>query len=154
MRNILFIAFIFAGCATSSAKVVATNPVVANKDTVLAFTTSADQNNLLTKSYLSLATSTITSGANNIALDPSIIYQTIDGFGYALTGGSAQLINQLSVSKKNELLQNLFNPQNTDGIAVSYLRISIGASDLDSGVFSYDDLTAGQEDLSLAKFSL
>ena len=154
MRNILFIAFIFAGCANSSAKVVATNPVVAKKDTVLAFTTSADQNNLLTKSYLSLATSTITSGANNIALDPSIMYQTIDGFGYALTGGSAQLINQLSVSKKNELLQNLFNPQNTDGIAVSYLRISIGASDLDSGVFSYDDLTAGQEDLSLAKFSL
>ena len=154
MRNILFIAFIFAGCATSSAKVVAMNPIVEKKDTVFAFTTSADQNNLLTKSYLSLATSTITSGANNIALDPSIMYQTIDGFGYALTGGSAQLINQLSAAKKNELLQNLFNPQNADGIAVSYLRISIGASDLDSGVFSYNDLPVGQEDLSLSKFSL
>lgn len=154
MRNILFIAFIFVSCASGSAKVVATNPVVEKKDTVFAFTTSADQNNLLTKSYLSLATSTITSGANNIALDPSIMYQTIDGFGYALTGGSAQLINQLSAAKKNELLQNLFNPQNADGIAVSYLRISIGASDLDSGVFSYNDLPVGQEDLSLAKFSL
>jgi len=154
MRNILFIAFIFVSCANSSAKVVATNPVVEKKDTVFAFTTSADQNNLLTKSYLSLATSTIASGANNIALEPSIMYQTIDGFGYALTGGSAQLINQLSAAKKNELLQNLFNPQNAEGIAVSYLRISIGASDLDSGVFSYNDLPVGQEDLSLAKFSL
>jgi glucosylceramidase len=154
MRNILFIAFIFVSCASGSAKVVAANPVVEKKDTVFAFTTSADQNNLLTKSYLSLATSTIASGANNIALEPSIMYQTIDGFGYALTGGSAQLINQLSAAKKNELLQNLFNPQNADGIAVSYLRISIGASDLDSGVFSYNDLPVGQEDLSLAKFSL
>lgn len=154
MRNILFTAFVFAACSTSNAKVVAANPIIEIKDTVVSFTTSADQNNLLTKSYLSLVASNPTSGANNIAIDPSIKYQTIDGFGYALTGGSAQLINQLSAPKKNELLQNLFNPQNTEGIAVSYLRISIGASDLDSGVFSYNDLPVGQEDLALSKFSL
>ena len=35
-------------------------------------------------------------------------YQTIDGFGYALTGGSAYVINQLDANTKNNLLQELF----------------------------------------------
>ena len=33
-----------------------------------------------------------------------------------------------------------------NGIAVSYLRISLGASDLNSEVFSYDDMPSGQTD--------
>ena len=39
-------------------------------------------------------------------------------------------------------------------IGVSYLRISIGASDLNSSVFSYDDVPAGSTDVSLSNFSL
>ncbi|MBC8083469.1 MAG: glucosylceramidase, partial [Hymenobacter sp.] len=41
-----------------------------------------------------------------------------------------------------------------NSIGVSYLRLSIGASDLDARVFSYDDLPAGQTDPTLSKFSL
>ncbi len=41
-----------------------------------------------------------------------------------------------------------------NSILVSYLRLSIGASDLDSEVFSYDDLPSGQIDVELSKFSL
>ena len=37
---------------------------------------------------------------------------------------------------------------------MSYLRLSIGASDLDAAVFSYDDLPTGQTDPELARFSL
>lgn len=77
----------------------------------------------------------------------------IDGFGYTLTGGSVQVINQLSASKKEELLQNLFS-NNESSIGVSYLRLSIGASDLNAEVFSYDDMPAGQTDPSLSQFSL
>lgn len=86
-------------------------------------------------------------------VDASQKYQTIDGFGYTLTGGSVQVINQLSAAKKEELLQDLFsNKENS--IGVSYIRLSIGASDLNSTVFSYDDMPAGQTDVSLANFSL
>ena len=37
---------------------------------------------------------------------------------------------------------------------MSYLRVSIGASDLNERVFSYDDLPAGQTDPEMAKFTL
>ncbi len=88
-----------------------------------------------------------------IDVDSEQKYQMIDGFGYTLTGGSVQVINQLSASKKEELLQNLFS-NNENSIGVSYLRLSIGASDLNAEVFSYDDMPAGQTDPSLSQFSL
>ena len=81
------------------------------------------------------------------------IYQTIEGFGFTLTGGSAYVINKLSAADKSNLLKELFGNDN-NSISISYLRISIGASDLNASVFSYDDMPAGQTDASLANFSL
>ena len=89
----------------------------------------------------------------NIDVDSTQTFQTIDGFGYALTGGSAYLINHLNSADKNSLLQELFGTGG-NSIAVSYLRISIGASDLNASVFSYDDLPAGQTDINLDHFTL
>ncbi|RIV19900.1 glucosylceramidase [Fibrisoma montanum] len=88
-----------------------------------------------------------------IDIDPSTTYQTIDGFGYTLTGGSAMLIDQMEPKAKAALLKELFSTEGT-GIGVSYLRVSIGASDLDDRVFSYNDLPEGETDVKLAKFSL
>jgi glucosylceramidase len=89
-----------------------------------------------------------------IEVDTTQRFQSIDGFGYSLTGGSAYLLHEkLNASKRNELLQEVFSP-NGVGIGVSYLRVSIGASDLDDHVFSYNDLPSGQTDASLTKFSL
>jgi glucosylceramidase len=92
-------------------------------------------------------------GTPTISIDRSKVYQQMDGFGYALTGGSAMLINKMSAEKQGELLKELFGVSGND-IGVSYLRISIGASDLDDHVFSYDDLPAGETDADLKKFSL
>jgi glucosylceramidase len=88
-----------------------------------------------------------------ITIDKSKSYQQIDGFGFALTGGSAGLINKMSADKQADLLKELFGTDKNN-IAVSYLRISIGSSDLDDHVFSYDDLQAGETDAELKKFSL
>jgi glucosylceramidase len=88
-----------------------------------------------------------------ITIDKSKTYQQMDGFGFALTGGSAMLINKMSVIKQAELLKELFG-DGKNNIGVSYLRISIGSSDLDDHVFSYDDLPAGETDTVLKKFSL
>ena len=53
-----------------------------------------------------------------------------------------------------ELLKEFFG-NSSNSINVSYLRISIGASDLDPVVFSYNDLPVGMnEDLQLQHFSL
>ncbi|MBR8536986.1 hypothetical protein KDU71_15545 [Carboxylicivirga sediminis] len=80
-------------------------------------------------------------------------YQVMDGFGYTLTGGSAMHLKKMSDSKRSQLLYELFNNED-DNIGVSYLRISIGASDLDAAPFSYNDLPAGQTDEEMTQFSL
>ena len=51
------------------------------------------------------------------------------GFGYTLTSGSATLINGMSADAKSKLLQELFG-DDENSIHISFLRISIGASDL------------------------
>jgi glucosylceramidase len=88
-----------------------------------------------------------------IEINEAQTFQTMDGFGCTLTGGSAQLINQMSADAKSALLKELF-AFDGDNIGISYLRISVGASDLDDHVFSYNDLPAGQTDTAMAHFTL
>ena len=80
-------------------------------------------------------------------------FQTIDGFGFALTGGSAQLLMHMAPAQRASLLNELF-AIGGNGNGVSYLRVSIGASDMNDHVYSYDDLPAGETDPELTKFSL
>lgn len=80
-------------------------------------------------------------------------FQTIDGFGYTMTGGSAELIQALPIQERNKLLNELFG-LGENSIGISVLRIAVGASDLDGSVFSYDDVPLGQKDEKLAQFSL
>lgn len=88
-----------------------------------------------------------------IAVDPGKSYQPIDGFGYTLTGGSALLMARMGAAPRAALLRELFGTEGA-GIGVSYLRVSIGASDLDPEVFSYDDLPPGRTDPELRRFRL
>ncbi len=88
-----------------------------------------------------------------IVIDESHSMQTIDGFGFALTGGSAELMMKMSSSARKELITSLFSDQEK-GIAVSFIRLTIGASDLNTFVFSYNDLKEGETDFELKKFDL
>lgn len=88
-----------------------------------------------------------------IEIDAGQQYQQIDGFGFALTGGSAQHIIAMSAPGRKKLLQELFGKGEGD-VGISYLRLSIGASDLNDHVFSYDDLQPGETDPKLLKFDL
>lgn len=87
-----------------------------------------------------------------VAVDETRTYQSMEGFGFCLTGASAMLLRRMSPAARAALLRELFSP--ADGIGVSYLRVSVGASDLEERVFSYDDLPPGRTDPALAKFSL
>lgn len=115
--------------------------------------TKADQTATLQKQTTSFNFGTTANNNSIIEIDSTKTYQTVDGFGYALTGGSAYLINHMDDASKNTLLNDFFG-NSANSIGVSYIRISIGASDLDASVFSYDDLPAGQTDPTLANFSL
>lgn len=115
--------------------------------------TKADQTAKLEKQITVLGFGTNANIYQNIEVDETQTYQTIDGFGFTLTGGSAQVINSLSPSIKQGLLQELFGTA-ANSISISYLRLSIGASDLNAAPFTYDDMPAGQTDMNLNNFSL
>lgn len=115
--------------------------------------TTANQAKLLSKQTGNLAFGSSAGGLASIEVDSAQLYQTVDGFGYTLTGGSATLIHQLPTASRASLLQELFGT-GSNAIGVSYIRLSIGASDLSASVFSYNDLPAGQTEENLNNFSL
>lgn len=95
----------------------------------------------------------VATGEHTISIDPSKTYQRIDGFGYTLTGGSAQHLLAMEKLARKAILTELF-ATDKNNIGTSYLRLSIGASDLNERVFSYNDLPEGETDLLMSKFDL
>jgi glucosylceramidase len=124
------------------------------KTDVAFWMTKPDKSVLFQKQiYTSLIFSTSSNNNPTINVDTSQTYQTVDGFGFALTGASATLINGLPETTQNALLKELFSTDSSD-IGVSYLRISLGASDLSSSPFTYDEIGNGQIDTALRYFSI
>ena len=113
--------------------------------------TTGNQASLLKKQTTQLSFLSSSAVTTLLEVDSTRKFQTVDGFGYTLTGSSAQLINQLPTGAKSTLLQELFSYAD-NAIGISYLRVSIGASDLNESVFSYNDLLGGETDLNLEKF--
>jgi glucosylceramidase len=148
----VFISIVFTSCEKNSSSDLS-RETSADSD-IEYWLTTGNQTALFQKIDESLTFNGKTSGVPVIEVDTTQRFQTIDGFGYSLTGGSANLLHEkLTTAERNELLSELFS-SNDPGIGVSYLRISIGASDLDEHVFSYNDLPAGETDIALTKFSL
>ena len=123
------------------------------QETAQFYLTKLDKSALLKEIEIPVNKAKTGSNAINITLNPSKTYQEMDGFGYTLTGGSALHIHQMGDSARGALLQELFGREGEE-LGVSYLRLSLGASDLDAEPFSYDDLPKGETDEALEHFSL
>lgn len=114
--------------------------------TVSSWLTKADRSVLIQKQ----SDITFTNGANaTITIDENSSFQTIDGYGFCLTEGSTEAISQLSPTLQDEVLNEFFNPET--GMGNDVVRISIGASDLSSSSYSYND---NGPDPNLNNFSL
>lgn len=153
--SIAFLVMIVPACKKKNVPGVPDDPkpVTPVKSDVELWLTNADQSAVFSKQNQSLVFSALSNNDATIEVDTAQSFQTMDGFGYTLTGGSATLINSLKTADKAALLQDLFLTDGTH-IGVSYLRISIGASDLSSSTFTYNDLPNGQQDLNLNQFSI
>jgi glucosylceramidase len=137
-----YMAFIFILFGTSDHSLLAQ---------VQSWTTTSDKTSLLQAAVVTHTQPDSTSVM--IRIDTTQTYQTLEGFGFTLTGGSARLVMSLPLEKRLPLLNELFGCG--DGqLCIPVLRISIGASDLDEEVFTYDDPPSGKEDPSLLHFSL
>ena len=115
--------------------------------------TKGDKTKLLNREGDLPISKTASSAWPVIRMDTVTRHQSIEGFGAALTGSSAYLLhNKLSDGARQTLLRNLFDTVN--GIGISYLRMTIGASDFSLSNFTYDDLPSGETDFPLQHFSL
>lgn len=121
----------------------------AANEVVNAWVTTADQSKLLQAQDSFNFAADAGTNATTVTVDENQTYQGIDGFGFTLTGGSAGLLNGLGANQTN-VLNELFGTANGQ-IGISYIRISIGASDLSSSDFTYNQ-TAG--DFNMNNFSI
>ena len=116
--------------------------------TVIPWVSSGDGAHLLTqKQAVQMGQQYFTSSW--VMIDPTVSFQSVDGFGYTFTEGSAELIASLPKAQQDSLLREIFDTRL--GLGVSVVRIGIGATDLSSSSYSYDDYPG---DFLLEHFSL
>jgi glucosylceramidase len=136
-----------AGCAHAPGRAVADAP-----GTVDVYVTTADRSKLLAREP-SIAWASDTVGTPIIDVDDAQRFQSMVGFGAALTDASAWLItHRLSASGRDSLLRELFGAE--PGVSFSFVRVDMGASDFSLHHYSYDDMPAGQRDSALMHFSI
>ena len=139
-------AFLAAGASLVPAQTAPPNQIE-------AWITNADRSALLQPSPDRIAFRNSAARGPAIVIDPGLQMQSIDGFGFALTGGSAELLMKMSREARANTLRQIF-ATDQDHLGVSYLRVTIGASDMNRFVYSYDDLAPGETDFDLKKFDL
>lgn len=97
---------------------------------------------------------TIGKPTEKISLYTDSLYQSMDGFGFTLSQGSASHLLSMSDSARLSILNELFGSGEND-IRISYLRLPVAASDLNAFPFSYNDLKDPKgTDPTLSQFSL
>ena len=93
---------------------------------VKVITTTSNRAQDLTESYLSFSSKDNMS-PSTIRLTPSETFQTMDGFGAAITGSTCYNLLQMTPELRKSFLELTFSP--TNGYGFSYVRVSIGCSD-------------------------
>jgi glucosylceramidase len=79
---------------------------------------------------------------STITLEPTTRYQTMDGFGAALTGSSCYNLLKMQPDDRSAFLKATFSDK--DGMAYSYIRIAIGCSDFSLSEYTcWDNQAAG-----------
>jgi glucosylceramidase len=136
---------VFAGAAAHAAA-----------DTVQVWTTTGDGRQLM-KQGRDIAFDTAQGkgpASAVIELDPSTRFQSVVGFGAAITDASALLIHdKLNPAQREDLMKELFGRQG-QGLGLSMTRLTIGASDFSTADYSFDDVGPGQADPRLEHFSI
>lgn len=155
--TLVWVGFVLAGASLFSCKKSQNNDpsdyVVDSTGSAKIWTTRGDKSKLLTAEPDAMIKSTVSAIFPVILIDTSVTFQTIEGYGAALTGSSAYLINKkMNAVDRQNLLKELFGSNN--GIGISYLRVTLGASDFSLSDYTYNDLSTNETDFQLTKFSL
>ena len=108
------------------------------------YTTTFDKAQLFTKSTVKFGKAA--SMSPNIVRLGSETFQTIDGFGLAITQASCYNLLKMSAEDRTRLLEELFSP--TKGAGSSLIRVCIGGSDFSMDEYTWCD-TKGIENFAI-----
>jgi len=123
-------------------------------DTASSWQTRADRTRLLAREPDSQFKAGQKALPLHIEVDAGQRFQTMEGFGAAISDASAWLIqHRMSEPQRRALLAELFG-RGPAGIGFDLSRLTIGGSDFSRSHYSYLDLPPGQTDMSLAGFSI
>lgn len=106
----------------------------AQSEQVSTLTTTANRQMDLTPGTANFGTSA--SATESITLNSSVRYQTIDGFGAAITGSTAYNLSLMPADARHQFLKETFGPNN---YGFGYVRISIGCSDFSLSEYTLCD---------------
>ncbi|MDF2516562.1 MAG: glucosylceramidase [Sphingobacterium sp.] len=99
----------------------------------------------LTRKYVDFSTK-FNMSPNTITLNPTQKFQTMDGFGAAITGSTCYNLMKMSKEDRKKFLTETFSDK--DGIGMSYIRIAIGCSDFSLSEYTCWD-KEGKENFGL-----
>jgi len=144
---IIFIALSsFLACTEKNKEIpeeeIEENPVI--KGDVTIYVTTANRSFDFKKDSIDFDSKIISQ--NNIYINPSQRYQTMDGFGAAVTGSSALNLFKMSPADRTKFLKETFSV--SEGMGFSYIRIAIGCSDFSLSEYTCCD-SEGIENFAL-----
>ena len=141
----------FCACSTRAREGVLSSGL---HHTVQVWLTTSDRAHLLERQPDIAFSAAESTTATLIDVDTARRFQTMAGFGAALTDASASLIQtRLAPPQREALLQELFGRKH-NGVGFSVVRLPIGASDFSRTHYSLDDMPAGMRDDAMAHFSI
>ncbi len=141
-----FLSLSLSACKTEE---IITPVITPAKTDVDVYVTTANKSMLFTPVPLSFSTKPNMAVETTITMKPSDTFQTIDGFGAAITGSSAYNLLKMTAANRTKLLTETFDP--VTGMGYSYIRISIGCSDFSMGEYTCCD-TPGIENFAINEY--
>ena len=105
-------------------------------DVATIYTTTGSGAQLLNMSKAEVFTGN-NMAPSTIILDPAQQYQTMDGFGFAITYSTCYNLLKMSAEDRAAFLKQTYSE--TEGYGVSYARISIGCNDFSSKEYTLCD---------------
>lgn len=135
----LSLAFIVAGgvCVSSANETISTTLVNKNANDVTVFVTTNDRTYELFKDNLSFSDAS-DGAAVQIELVASKRFQTMDGFGAAVTGSSCFNLLEMNPEDRASFLKETFSE--SEGFGHSYIRVAIGCSDFSLSEYTCCDM--------------
>ncbi|MEJ5054137.1 glycoside hydrolase family 30 protein [Sphingobacterium sp. MYb382] len=134
------------GCDRSSFTPSGDNPIKGSGDVTL-YTTNNSRSLDFHKSFVDFSKKD-NMAPNTITLDPATKFQTMDGFGAAITGSTCYNLLKMDKADRLKFLTETFSDK--DGMGMSYIRIAIGCSDFSLSEYTCWD-TPGKENFGLQK---